>query len=41
MTVEPSRPRAALGEEAFTAAWSAGQAMSLQQAVALALEEPC
>lgn len=31
--------RAALGEEAFTAAWDAGQAMILEQAVAYALEE--
>jgi tetratricopeptide (TPR) repeat protein len=31
--------RAQLGEEAFTAAWAAGQAMSLEQAIALALEE--
>jgi hypothetical protein len=30
--------RAALGEEAFAAAWAAGQAMSLDEAVALALE---
>jgi hypothetical protein len=26
--------RAALGEEAFTAAWAAGQAMTLEQAAA-------
>jgi predicted ATPase/DNA-binding SARP family transcriptional activator len=31
--------RAALGEEAFAAAWAAGRAMPLQQAVAYALEE--
>ena len=31
--------RAALGEEAFTAAWAAGRAMSLDAAVAYALTE--
>jgi hypothetical protein len=31
--------RAQLGEEAFTAAWATGQAMSLEQAIAYALEE--
>jgi non-specific serine/threonine protein kinase len=31
--------RAALGEEAFTCGWAAGRAMSLEQAVAYALEE--
>jgi predicted ATPase/class 3 adenylate cyclase len=31
--------RAALGEEAFAAAWAAGRAMSLEQAVAFALAE--
>jgi hypothetical protein len=31
--------RAALGEEAFAAAWAGGRAMSLEQAVAFALEE--
>ena len=31
--------RAALGEAAFTGAWAAGQALSLDAAVALALEE--
>jgi hypothetical protein len=29
----------ALGEEAFAAAWAEGRAMSLEQAVAYALEE--
>jgi tetratricopeptide (TPR) repeat protein len=32
--------RAALGDEAFTAAWEAGRAMTLEQAVAYALEQP-
>jgi hypothetical protein len=32
--------RAALGEEAFAAAWAAGRTMPLQQAVDYALEEP-
>jgi hypothetical protein len=31
--------RAALGEEAFAAAWEAGRAMSLDEAIALALDE--
>jgi len=31
--------RAALGEEAFSAAWAEGQAMTLEEAVAYALEE--
>jgi hypothetical protein len=31
--------RAALGEEAFSQAWSEGRAMSLEEAVAYALEE--
>jgi hypothetical protein len=31
--------RAALGEEAFAAAWAAGRAMSLNQATAYALED--
>ena len=31
--------RAALGEEAFTAAWAAGRAMPREQAVRVALEE--
>jgi hypothetical protein len=31
--------RTALGEEAFAAAWAAGRALSLEQAVVLALEE--
>jgi hypothetical protein len=30
--------RAALGEEAFAAAWAAGRALSFQDAVALAVE---
>jgi hypothetical protein len=30
--------RAALGEEAFAAAWAAGRAMTLEQAIAYALE---
>ncbi|MGI8553366.1 MAG: ATP-binding protein, partial [Dehalococcoidia bacterium] len=34
------RVRARLGEERFAAAWAAGRAMSLEQAVAYALEEP-
>jgi non-specific serine/threonine protein kinase len=33
--------RAALGPEAFAAAWAAGQAMPLEQAVADALEDAC
>ncbi len=32
--------RAALGEEAFAAEWAAGQALTLEQALALALGEP-
>jgi tetratricopeptide (TPR) repeat protein len=32
--------RAALGEDAFARAWSTGQAMPLDEAIALALEEP-
>jgi hypothetical protein len=31
--------RAQLGEEAFVIAWATGQAMSLEQAIAYALEE--
>jgi hypothetical protein len=31
--------RLELGEEAFAAAWAAGQPMTLQQAIAYALEE--
>jgi hypothetical protein len=31
--------RAAIGEEAFAAAWEQGRAMSLEQVVAYALEE--
>jgi hypothetical protein len=31
--------RAQLGEEAFAMAWAAGRAMSLDQAIAYALEE--
>ena len=30
----------ALGEEAFAATWAEGRAMSLEQAIAYALEEP-
>jgi non-specific serine/threonine protein kinase len=36
---DEAEARAALGEEAFAAAWAAGQAMSLEQAVAFALGE--
>jgi len=32
--------RAALGEEAFAAAWNEGRSLSLEQAIALALQEP-
>ncbi len=32
--------RTALGEEAFLAAWEEGRAMTLEQAVEYALEEP-
>jgi tetratricopeptide (TPR) repeat protein len=32
--------RAALGEAAFAAAWAAGQALSLEEAIAFALESP-
>jgi hypothetical protein len=35
---EPAR--AALGQQEFDAAWAAGRAMSLNQAIAYALEEP-
>jgi predicted ATPase/class 3 adenylate cyclase len=35
-----SAGRAALGEEAFAAAWAAGRVLSLEQAVAYALEQP-
>ena len=31
--------RAALGEQAFDAAWAAGQAMTMEQAIAAALGE--
>jgi len=31
--------RAAIGDEAFAAAWAVGRAMSLEAAVAFALEE--
>jgi hypothetical protein len=31
--------RAALGEEAFVAAWAAGQSLPLEEAVVLALED--
>jgi hypothetical protein len=34
-----SDARGALGEEAFAAAWAEGRAMSLEQAIAFALEE--
>jgi hypothetical protein len=34
-----ARARAALGEAAFQAAWAEGQAMSLEQAIACALDE--
>jgi predicted ATPase/DNA-binding SARP family transcriptional activator/class 3 adenylate cyclase len=37
---EVAEVRAALGEAALAAAWAAGRAMSLEDAVALALEEP-
>jgi hypothetical protein len=33
--------RAALGDDAFTAAYQAGQSLRLEQAVAAALDEPC
>jgi hypothetical protein len=36
---ELSAIRAALGEEAFAAAWEAGRALSWEQAIAYALEE--
>jgi hypothetical protein len=36
---DKAQARTQLGEEAFTAAWAEGQAMSLEQAIALALEE--
>jgi hypothetical protein len=32
--------RAALGEQACAAAWAAGQAMPLEQAIAYALSDP-
>jgi hypothetical protein len=32
--------RASLDEDAFAAAWAEGQAMSLEQAIAYALEAP-
>ena len=35
----PSALRARLGDAAFDAAWAAGQAMTLEQAVAYALED--
>ncbi len=35
-----ARAREALGEAAYAAAWAAGQAMTLEQAIAYALEEP-
>ena len=34
-----SRLRKELGDVAFTAAWAAGQAMTLEQAIAYALED--
>jgi hypothetical protein len=37
---DEAEARAALGEEAFAAAWAAGRAMSLEQAVAFVLGEP-
>ena len=37
---DEAEARATLGEEAFAAAWAAGRAMSLEQAVAFALGEP-
>ena len=33
--------RASLGEKAFDAAWAAGRALSLEDAVAFALADPC
>lgn len=37
---DEAEARASLGEEAFAAAWAAGRAMSLEQAVAFARSEP-
>jgi predicted ATPase/class 3 adenylate cyclase len=37
---DEAEARAALGEEAFAAAWATGRAMSLEQAIAFALGEP-
>jgi hypothetical protein len=34
-----SYTRGALGEKAFAAAWAAGRALSLDEAIALALDE--
>ena len=37
---EIAEVRAAMGEAAFAAAWADGEAMTLEQAIALALDEP-
>ena len=37
---DTAETRAALGEAAFAAAWAEGRAMTLEQAVAYALDEP-
>ena len=36
----PEAMRAALGKTAFAAAWAEGRAMTLEQAIAYALDEP-